>query len=73
MLIFSRYGIGWTIETSVFGYYDFGSICVWRILASVLRILYPRLEMAAASFSNPNGFYYLLLVVCYCNLIYKTL
>ena len=50
ILIFSRFGIGWTIEVSVFGYYNFGSICVRGILPGAPRILYPRLEMAAASF-----------------------
>ena len=59
-----RYGNGWTIEAPVFWYSHIGGVCVWRIPAGVLCVLYSRLEMVTASIGDPNGFYYLLLVVC---------
>ena len=62
-----RYGNGWTIEAPVFWYSYIGGVCVWRIPAGVLCVLYSRLEMVTASIGDPNGLHYLLLVVCYEN------
>ena len=59
-----RHGNGWTIEAPVFWYSDIGGVCVWRIPPGVHHILYSRLEMVTASIGDPNGLYYLLLVVC---------
>ena len=59
-----RHGKGWTIEAPVFWYSYIRGVCVWRIPAGVLCVLYSRLEMVTASIGDPNGHYYLLLVVC---------